>query len=101
MALYELRGVRQRYHHRTVLDLPTFHVEAGEFLAILGPSGASKSTLLRLLSGGEAPTEGTIAFDLSGGLTPLSALTLAQRRRQQALIALPRTGSNRIGLRSG
>lgn len=35
-------------------------IHDGEFLAILGPSGCGKTTLLRLLAGFEAPTDGVI-----------------------------------------
>lgn len=35
-------------------------LEQGKFLALLGPSGCGKTTLLRLISGFEAPDEGTI-----------------------------------------
>ena len=43
-----------------VLDGVDFDVQAGEFLAILGPSGSGKSSFLNLIGGIEKPTSGEI-----------------------------------------
>ena len=47
----------------TVLDEVSFAVEPGEFVAIVGPTGCGKSTVLRLLLGFETPRSGTILYD--------------------------------------
>jgi NitT/TauT family transport system ATP-binding protein len=46
-----------------VLGDISFHVEPGEFVAVLGPSGCGKSTLLRLIAGLEPPSTGTLLVD--------------------------------------
>jgi len=45
------------------LDKVTFTVSAGEFVSIVGPSGAGKTTLIKLLLAEEAPTSGKVMFE--------------------------------------
>ncbi|MCK4781885.1 ATP-binding cassette domain-containing protein [Candidatus Parcubacteria bacterium] len=40
----------------------SFNVEKGEFVSIIGKSGAGKTTLFKLILGEEIPTEGTLFF---------------------------------------
>ena len=45
---------------RTVLDNINLTINAGEKIGILGRNGSGKSTLIRLISGAEQPTAGSI-----------------------------------------
>lgn len=61
-SVIELTGVTKRYHpeHAAAIDALSLTVARGHTLAVLGPSGCGKTTLLRLIAGFEAPTEGTV-----------------------------------------
>lgn len=56
----ETRQVRKRYGAVQAVDGVTLQVRQGEFFSILGPSGAGKTSLLRMLAGFEFPDEGEI-----------------------------------------
>jgi len=64
-------GLCKDYHSETghgwhrVLSNVSFTVSPGEKVAVLGRNGAGKSTLIRLISGIEVPTLGTIERDMS------------------------------------
>jgi ATP-binding cassette subfamily C protein len=45
------------------LDDVDLHIAPGEYVGITGPTGAGKSTLVRLLLGFEVPSAGTVAYD--------------------------------------
>lgn len=59
----ELRGVSKSIHDHEILHNINLEVREGEFLTLLGPSGCGKTTLLRLISGFEEPTKGSIFID--------------------------------------
>ena len=61
MDVVELDGVTVQYGTSTgprALDVVTIHVRAGERVALLGPSGAGKTTVLRVIAGRVLPTCG-------------------------------------------
>lgn len=59
----ELQGIHKAIHGHGILQNLNLKIIEGEFLTLLGPSGCGKTTLLRLISGFEEPTQGTIFID--------------------------------------
>ena len=61
--LIQFKGVTKRFGDFTAIDDQTFDIYEKEFFALLGPSGCGKTTMMRMLAGFEAPTEGQIWLD--------------------------------------
>jgi ATP-binding cassette subfamily F protein 3 len=58
-TVLDLRNVRKAYGSRVVFGAISLHIERGDRIALIGPNGTGKSTLMRMLSGVEAPDAGT------------------------------------------
>jgi cell division transport system ATP-binding protein len=56
-------NVSKIYRDATALDDVSFTVESGEFVSIVGHSGAGKTTLTKMILAEENPTEGTVFFE--------------------------------------
>ena len=69
-GIISIRGVSKRFGSVCAVDDVDLEVQRGEFFSILGPSGCGKTTLLRMLAGFEAPSEGEIYIDEQ----PMSAI---------------------------
>ena len=54
--------VTKRFGQFTAVENVSFEVPQGHFFSILGPSGCGKTTLLRMIAGFTAPSEGLIAI---------------------------------------
>ncbi|HET7501378.1 MAG TPA: NHLP bacteriocin export ABC transporter permease/ATPase subunit [Kofleriaceae bacterium] len=80
----EIAHVSFRYAPGTpyVLGDVSLHIRPGEFVAIVGPSGSGKSSLLRLLLGFERPTAGHVYY--SG--QDLEHVDLRKVRRQIGVV---------------
>src|SRR5438876_5867776 len=56
----ELKNVSKQFGEVKAVSNVNFSVQEGELLALLGPSGGGKTTVLRLIAGLEVPTDGHI-----------------------------------------
>jgi ATP-binding cassette, subfamily F, member 3 len=58
-TVFDLKEIRKAYGATEVFSGASLHIERGDRLALVGPNGVGKSTLMRMLSGVEAPDRGT------------------------------------------
>jgi phosphonate transport system ATP-binding protein len=56
----EVTGLAKAYNEKFAIEDIGFKVHAGEFVAVLGPSGAGKTTLFRCMTGLLTPDRGTV-----------------------------------------
>lgn len=63
MARLEARNVSKSYPGVLALDDMTIQFEPGEVHGVIGENGAGKSTLMKLLSGVEHPTSGSVLVE--------------------------------------
>jgi len=58
--LIELKGISKSFGQSPILDRIDLRIDRGEALAIIGPSGTGKSTILRIIAGLLAPDAGQV-----------------------------------------
>ncbi len=75
MTNVELRNITKDFPGVRALDNVSFDIEDGEFFVLLGPTGAGKTTTLRIIAGLEQQDEGEVYFDGQ----PLGYMTPAER----------------------
>lgn len=56
------QNVSKVYGSMTALEDASFRINPGEFVSVVGRSGAGKSTIIKLLIGEEKPTKGRVFF---------------------------------------
>jgi ATP-binding cassette subfamily F protein 3 len=59
-TVVEVRDLAKNYGPKQVLQGVNFTIDRGDRIALVGVNGAGKSTLIRMLSGSEGPSSGTL-----------------------------------------
>jgi len=71
-TLVDIHNLKKQFGGLTAVNEVNFSVAEGETVALLGPNGSGKTTVLNMISGALAPTSGniTLAGEKIGGLAP-------------------------------
>lgn len=59
-VLIELKNIKKQYNNQVIIKDLDLNIYEGEFLTLLGSSGCGKTTILRMISGMEDVTSGSI-----------------------------------------
>ena len=84
-ALLAAHDVSRRYGYRRVFSQVNFSLSSGEVLALLGPNGVGKTTLLRVLAGLLRPSSGTVACNGTLGLVAHNSMVYDALSAQENL----------------
>lgn len=63
MKLIEVRNISKSFDSLNVLDGVSLTINSGESIAVVGPSGVGKSTLLRIIAGLDLPDSGKVVIN--------------------------------------
>jgi phosphonate transport system ATP-binding protein len=91
--VYELRSVGKRFGADVALDDVALTIDRGEHVAFIGPSGAGKTTLVRILNLTLRPSVGSLLFDGRD----VARLSDADLRRTRARIGTIYQQHNLVG----
>lgn len=80
--LLTVRQIEKRFGSVETLSGVSFSLNRGEFVSVIGPSGAGKTTLMRLINGMAAPDRGDV---LLSGTSLCGAKGRAKRRLQSGI----------------
>ena len=88
-AVLTLKSVSKIFDETRAVDNVTLEIEPGQFVGVIGRSGAGKSTMLRLVNRLIDPTQGSISF---GGTDPcMGSIRRLTRRRGRFHLVEPKS----------
>ena len=92
--MLELKNISKQFGQHKIFDNYNLTVEEGKILAIVGPSGGGKTTLLRMLAGLETIDSGQIIYENEeiplDQMESRNLLGFRQLRRWECLRKMPR-----------
>ena len=85
MALLDVKNLTKNFGGLTAVGDVTMHLDKGELVGPIGPTGAGKTTLFNLLTGVYEPSEGSVSLDgtLLNGKKPYKIASLGLSRTFQ------------------
>ncbi len=83
--MIKFEDITKEYNDLAALSNVNLEIKEGEFLFVVGPSGAGKTTLIKLLIREELPTAGEIYYD-DWEVTKLPPKKLPQHRREIGVV---------------
>lgn len=83
--IVEIRNVTFRRGERVIYDNLNLTIPRGKVVAIMGPSGIGKTTLLRLIGGQLMPNAGEVLFD-GHNICDLSRSELYEQRKRMSML---------------
>lgn len=85
--MIEINNLKKRFHENVVLDGIDLRINQGDVIAIIGPSGTGKSTLLRCIDRLEKPEAGELTIDdLHVDLAKASRKELIEIRKRTSMV---------------
>jgi tungstate transport system ATP-binding protein len=84
--ILEFQDIQVRAGPRTLLDVPSFHLDAGERVSLVGPNGSGKTTFLHTAACLRLPEAGQVAF---AGLAVITRNAASLRRRTSIVFQDP------------
>ena len=102
MSIVTVTDLAKFYGGQDVFDSLSFHINLGDKIALIGPNGVGKTTLLRILCGLEVPDAGTVSINKSiriGYLPQVSTFTSQRPLYEEMLTVFAGLQSQRQRLR--
>lgn len=78
--MIELKNISKSFSGKAILTNFSLNINKGEFVSIIGESGAGKTTVLNMVGLLDKPEKGTVSID--GHLNPTSKVTMYLRRHK-------------------
>lgn len=83
--MLRFQNISKKFQDIPILEDISFNVDPGDFFFVTGPSGAGKTTLMKLLTKYELPTSGEIQFQ-NKLLSQIKGKDLLQHRRKVGVV---------------